>query len=98
MYVYFSTIRVSNLILTGFATTHQIWLNLLQINQCFQELLDADRKHYRFLSKVKAEGLAAFLSMCGGEVWSHWPLVVLVGKETPLRHGLWGEYCALLLS
>lgn len=71
-YTYFRTIGLSNLKLTGLATMHQVWLNLLQINRCFQVLLDPDSKRYPVLSKLTAEVLAAFAEC----VW-WWGMVTL---------------------
>lgn len=71
-YTYFRTIGLWNLKLTGLATMHQVWLNLLQLKRCFQVLLDPDSKRYPVLSKLTAEVLAAFAEC----VW-WWGVVTL---------------------
>lgn len=88
IYTYFGTIGLSNLRLTEFAIMHQICLNSLLINQCFQVLLDADSRHYSILSKVKAEILAAFAEY----VW--WRSVVPLATCNSCRDRLhWDKFC-----
>lgn len=73
--------------LTEFATIYQSWPNSLQINQCFQVLLDVNSKHYPILSKVKAEILAAFAEY----VW--WRAMVTLAVCNSCRERLHWDMC-----